>query len=590
MSPRNPARFTRSFASALAFSGALAACQAGVADTPDGQGGRGQGAGSGFGAEGSGGGFEGTGGGSACVSHCSADLRSFVDCDGNVLVACPDDQGCSPDGTCIAPCDAAEANQSTLGCDFFSATTPVYFGARGGCFAAMVANTWPTPISIGVEYGGETLDASAFTFVPVGQGAGLTYQPLQNGELQPGQLGIVFLSEYQSGDPFQIDCPEAPALEQSTQIPATGRGTAFHITTTAPAVAYDVYPWGGATSYATSATLLLPTPSWGTNFVTDDAWETTSGNPFTQIVAKDDGTNVTIVPPSSVAASGNVPAMPANTATTFTMNRGEIVQLMETSRLAGSLLQSDKPISVWGGSNCMNIPSTLDACDAAHQELLPIQSLGHEYIAARYPTRGGDDNAPYTLVGVVDGTELTFDPPIGGAPATLAKGQMVVFQTTTAFTVKSQSGDFPFYLAAHMTGGATNDQGLGDPEYVNVVPPEQYLSHYLFVTDPTYGHTALVMTRKKDKAGQFHDVTLDCLGVVTGWVPVDAVGETEVARVMTVDGGNNVGSCQNGVRTAFSDAPFGLTVWGYDYYASYAYPAGMSVAPINSVVVPPVPE
>ena len=51
-----------------------------------------------------------------------------------------------------------------------------------------------------------------------------------------------------------------------------------------------------------------------------------------------------------------------------------------------------------------------------------------------------------------------------------------------------------------------------------------------------------------------------------------------------------VGSCYNGAHTATSEVPFGLTVWGYDQYASYAYPAGMSVEPINTVVVPPVPQ
>ena len=36
--------------------------------------------------------------------------------------------------------------------------------------------------------------------------------------------------------------------------------------------------------------------------------------------------------------------------------------------------------------------------------------------------------------------------------------------------------------------------------------------------------------------------------------------------------------------------PFGITVWGYDSASSYAYPAGASVKPINTVVVPPVPN
>ena len=57
--------------------------------------------------------------------------------------------------------------------------------------------------------------------------------------------------------------------------------------------------------------------------------------------------------------------------------------------------------------------------------------------------------------------------------------------------------------------------------------------------------------------------------------------------------------CDNGRREIHSDAPFGLTIWGWgttatspgflSTYVSYAYPAGASVLPINEVVVPPVP-
>mgnify|MGYP000712832825 CR=1 FL=1 len=50
------------------------------------------------------------------------------------------------------------------------------------------------------------------------------------------------------------------------------------------------------------------------------------------------------------------------------------------------------------------------------------------------------------------------------------------------------------------------------------------------------------------------------------------------------------GKCDNGLHTIKSDAPFGLTVWGWDQYCSYAYPAGASVQPINTVVVPAVPH
>lgn len=565
----------------------FAGCTAGVEDDEGAKGAGGSGSGAFSGDGGSGAGFE-AGGGEPCSNRCSADLHAFVDCDGNVLNECPDDQACNPDGSCGEPCAAADANKSTIGCEFYSATTPVLTGSRGGCFAAMIANTWTTPVSLSVDYNGEAIDAAQFTYVVSGQNGSLSYTPLAGGQLQPGQFGVVMLSQVNGGllDPYQVDCPVPSALNESTQLPGTGRGHAFHIQASAPVVAYDVYPWGGATSYATSATLLLPSSSWGTNFVSADAWESSNGKPFTQIVAAQDNTSVTVVPVTNVAAANGLPAMPANTPTTFTMAKGEVVQLLETARLAGSVFASDKPISVWGGSDCMNIPTGMDACDAAHQQLIPVQSLGNSYIAARYPNRGGDDQAPYTIVGVVDGTQLSFEPAPAGAPSSLNKGQVYTFNTDQAFTVKSQGEDFPFYLAAHMTGGATNSEGLGDPEYVNMVPPAQYLPRYLFVTDPTYKYTSLVFTRQRGKDGTFKDVTLDCMGTIGGWQPVGN-GDAEVSRLMIVAGGANMGSCANGVHEASSAAPFGLTVWGYDYYASYAYPAGMSVAQINDVVAVP---
>jgi len=532
----------------------------------------------------------GTGGGGDCVT-CSADLHSVITCDGTVLETCPPDQGCSPGGGCVPACQSAAENKSTIGCDFISITPAIIPESRGSCFAVMVANTWTAPIGISATYGAQTIDGSAYTYIPQGTGPGITYQPLSGGMLQPGELGILFLSSYPSGDIFWVPCPVPQALSMPTQVDTTGFGQSFRVETTAPVVAYDVYPWGGSPSFATSATLLLPTPTWGTNFVTADAWEANAfGYPFTQIVAAEDNTTVTFVPVANVAGGGGIPAIPANTAGTLTLNAGQVAQLLQPERLAGSALQSDKPVSVWGGSSCMQIPTGTSFCDAAHQQLLPVQSLGSEYVVVRYPPRPGDDNnAPITMIGMVNGTTLTYDPMPSGAPATLDQGQVAIFYTTSPFSVRAQDDAHPFYVAAHMTGSQTGS-GIGDPEYVNIVPPAQYLPSYLFATDPTYRNTALVFSRKKDADGLFQDVTLDCLGTVTGWTPVGSGGAYEVAQLYIVQNGAPVGGCDNGVHTATSTVPFGLTSWGYDIDVSYAYPAGMALETINTVVVPPVPQ
>src|SRR5580700_10493028 len=86
----------------------------------------------------------GNGGGSCSgAGRCSSDLHSLVDCDGNVLMTCPADEGCS--GTaCVPACQAAQDNKSSLGCAYY-AVDPATDGAlngQGGCFVSYVANTW----------------------------------------------------------------------------------------------------------------------------------------------------------------------------------------------------------------------------------------------------------------------------------------------------------------------------------------------------------------------------------------------------------------------------------------------------------------
>src|SRR5262249_40394621 len=130
---------------------------------------------------------------------------------------------------------------------------------------------------------------------------------------------------------------------------------------------------------------------------------------------------------------------------------------------------------------------------------------------------------------------------------------------------------------------------------------QQYLAGYVFFADPTYPETDLVLVRAQAKDGMFKDVTLDCAGVLAGWQPVDNTGKYQYTRFDLVRGNfQKQGNCDNGRREIHSDAPFGLTVWGWgtkatdpaflSTYVSYAYPAGASVQPINEVVVPPVPK
>jgi hypothetical protein len=152
----------------------------------------------------------------------------------------------------------------------------------------------------------------------------------------------------------------------------------------------------------------------------------------------------------------------------------------------------------------------------------------------RIVSDGQEESPPWRLVGAVDGTTLTYVPSMpAGAPATLKQGEVLEFNSAGPFVVKSQDDKHPFDISGHMTGCGTLGQPLdcrGDPEFVNVIPAQQYLNSYVFFTDPTYPETDLVVTRSKAN-GAFADVTLDCLGgPVNGWQPVGSSGEFEYTR------------------------------------------------------------
>jgi IgGFc binding protein len=571
----------------------------------------------GAGAGGSGVGGLGTGGG--CFGpHCSADLHSVVDCDGKVLLTCPADMGCT--GTsCGGACDSAKSNKTNAGCDYYAVDPDITFDGAGACFAAFVVNTWNAPVSVAVEFGGQTLDATKFAYIPTGVGSSITYAPLPNGQIPAGAIAILFLNRMPGFPMFGLnfDCPKGVTPAITTMDAAhhgTGVGSAFHLISSAPVVAYDIYPYGGGQSALTSATLLLPTTAWDTNYIAVDAFGSGFNQPFIQIVSQQNGTSVTINPSADIAAGQGVPAGAKGSPTKYNLDKGQVLQLTQPASLAGSVIQSSFPVGVWGGQTSLGIEACCD--DSAHQQIPPVRALGTEYVAVRYRNRydGKEESPPWRLVGAANGTVLTWEPAAPpGAPFAIDLGQVVQFDAPGPFVVHSQDEQHPFYMSAHMTGAGLYDpqqmdpnakgDGRGDAEFVNVIPPGEFLPSYIFFTDPTYSETNLVVVRVKGPNG-FADVSLDCAGTLSGWQPVGSAGKYEYTRVDLVRHNFEAqGNCNNGRHEMTSKGTFGLTVWGWGsaetgdmlkgfntQYVSYAYPAGASIAPINPVIVPAVPK
>src|SRR6516225_4648463 len=117
------------------------------------------------------------------------------------------------------------------------------------------------------------------------------------------------------------------------------------------------------------------------------------------------------------------------------------------------------------------------------------------------------------------------------------------------------------YMSGSQWSQLSNTSGYGDADFVISVPPQQYMSDYVFFADPTYPETNLVVVRRQNKMMTFDDVSLDCAGKLTGWQPV---GNYEWTRIDLIRHNFQAqGNCSTGRHEIKSDAPFGLWVWGW---------------------------
>jgi hypothetical protein len=569
-------------------------------------------------------------------AYCDPQDKSKVWKCGVPVFQCSSLETCQETGEdgarCVNPCVDTLGQDTSNGCEFYAAEMDVTDEVAGVCFAVFVVTQWETgePARIEVTRGNQVLPVQQFARIPIGNGPSLVYAPFNAAAgLAKDQIAILFLSRDPAAenDPDRIaprrlaGCPPGvvPAVVGDAALHGTGRGQAFRIKTNVPVVAYQMLPYGAGRARVTGATLLLPTNVWDTNYVAVNAYPAPTlfseprAGPTMMILGKEDNTQVTINPTRLIQAGGGLPSASPNVPTTYTVNRGEYIQFTQPQELTGSAILATQPVAVIGGSTLMDVPLDRFRADSAEQMLPPVKALASEYVAVRYRSRdrAREESVPWRIVGVANGTQLTYEPPQPGAPSLVQARQVVEFSAPGPFIVRSQDTSHPFYFASYMTGGQPYD-GEGDPEFVNVISPQQYLPRYTFFTDPTYPETNLVVVRAKDTAsGTYPDVTLDCAGTLGGWQPIGTSDRFQFTR-RDLSSGNFVGQggCDNGVHTitATLASPnarpqIGVTIWGwgnpitypptndeahprFTRWVSYGYPAGANIARLNDVVLP----
>ncbi len=421
-------------------------------------------------------------------------------------------------GVCLTPCQVAELEPSSVGCSFHANKMQNFIEEPTSLVDTLTATVQLYQGSGGSE---------------VSVGAAVTLAPLQ-------------------AHTFTLSSPSQPG-----DVSVLRTGGAYRVESNVPLVAYQHSPI--AAEAHNDSSMLLPDHAQGRFFIVASyPGNVGSDHSYFNVVGIEDNTSVTWQPPYPTSAGTGVPAVAAGANGNVTLNANDMLQVISTTDTSGTLVQTDKRAWVVGAVPCVNIPAGTTFCDHIEEQMIPLEYWGDEYVGAHAPTRGNEDYHWRVYAGQ-DGVTITTTPPQPGTPVTLNRGQFHQFISSGSFVFTGTGPFMPVQYLEGQNGGA----GTGDPASYQMVPTEQYLDRYVFVTGTDYSFHYAQIVRPVGAAEVYVDGTM-----VTGY---QTVGSFQVADW----------PINEGAHVAESTAPFGIYQVGYTNVTSYAYPGGLRLRVIN---------
>lgn len=372
-----------------------------------------------------------------------------------------------------------------------------------------------------------------------------------SGEVTPrGQASIPFTVT--PGTVTSVPVPSSLMLSTNDGVEDKG----IHVTAGAPVAVYGL----NRIQHTTDAFLAIPTDAGNTSFRTLGYQNTIAAGGL-GVVATADGTTVTITPRVTVGArTAGVPF-------DINLDAGQTYQLGASPDSSGSTITSNKPISVYGYSDCTNIPTSSVACDHIVEQLPPTSAWGTSFLAARLATRTKGDT--YRVLADQDDTVVTID---GADVATLAAGEFYEgIHPGTAATAANEGVRITTTkpaLVAQYSNGTSFDGVTSDPFMMLIPPFEQFQSSYT-VTTPASGFSI-----------NFVNVVIPNSAVASFLFDGAALNADQFAPIADTGFSSAQIPVSLGSHTLSAAGNFGVFVYGFDSADSYGYPGGYNLSPI----------
>lgn len=567
---------------------------------------------------------------------CNPDI-DIVRCDPEGMAGATE-QSCSSDkaevcvfseeaesSICGNACDQAAINRSYVGCEYYAVDMDNYSGIQGSAASQQFAFVLANPSSLRAEVTVEINTA------PPGDPP------------QPEVIRTLFVEPEDLEAVADLDPREVDGSPQGTFNSGTGTAltsNAFRIRSTAPLIAYQFNPYQNDEVFSNDASLLVPTTAAGVpsekggtaigssymvigwpQLIADTDDPETDANTnlpaLLTIVGTEEGTTVAVQTTADILGSPDVPATPAGEVLQTILGPFDVLNL-ETNGFrqdfSGSLVSSDKPILVFSGNECSDVPDYSSrftrqcCCDHMEEQLFPLATFGKSFVAVQTPLRtvalhdAGSDVTPlqrepeyWRLLTTEETTSCATTLPAPLNDITLQARQPFTIEAFEDFLIECGG---PIVVAQFVAsqwvvvGPSNNTEPAGDPAFILLPPVEQFRKEYLFLVPDKYAFDYLMIAAPSTANVWLDDVLLEtwaprCVDHYVGQLALDQpqdftswkcrLSDPEVYSGVLPPGNVLDGMQNDGVHRLRSDQPVGLVVYGFDSFVSYGYPGGSNL-------------
>lgn len=441
----------------------------------------------------------------------------------------------------------------------------------------------------------------------------------------------------------EIDCSMQGTFNTGTHTCLSSQ--AYRITSTAPVIAYQFNPLENVHVFSNDASLLIPTDSLQGDYIVMGWPQTIASRPpevvlnpsspidlrgFVTVVGTQPNTRVRVIPRADVLPGGPITdRVMAGTPIEVTLGPFDVLNL-ETdgfrADLTGSIVSADRPVAVFSGSECSDVPDWPDlndrrcCCDHLEAQQFPRNTLGSRYVAVHTPRRtpvvraaGAPvalvENEPefFRIMAVAPGithvrttvpsvAENIASPPL---EFDLSQGEFRTIRAYRHFEVEATAPvSVANFMSSQLNTGIPLNYPGGDGSFIPMPPVEQWRDSYVFLTPDRYAFDFVTVVAPEGTEVFLDDdplPTVDCETsrgdgcVETRTHPCPPsryrvyscqlsypIIDPDLPYPMNVRPGRQ----RDGVHVVRASRPVAVIVSGFDLRVSYGYPAGTQLRPL----------